>query len=108
MWPDRRAGGALAARFVLAALADGLGAQGNRSGGKHMELVLGTCVICQPEILAQQRLDRATWRPSSIMITYSAPIAETKPLIAVPDAAPGALRLSRRQRPHPPRTEHAP
>jgi hypothetical protein len=86
MWPDRRAaGGALAAGFVLAALAGGLGAQGNPlPAGKHMELVLGTCVICHsPEILAQQRLDRATWETIvDRMITYGAPITpETKPLI---------------------------
>jgi hypothetical protein len=49
-----------------------------------MELVLGSCVMCHaPEILAQQRLDRATWEVIvDRMITYGAPITgQTRPLI---------------------------
>jgi hypothetical protein len=69
----------------IAALAGGLGAQGNPlPAGRHMELVLGSCIICHsPEILAQQRLDRATWEVIvDRMITYGAPITrETRPLI---------------------------
>ena len=52
--------------------------------GPHMELVLGSCIICHsPEILAQQRLDRVTWETIvDRMITYGAPITrETRPLI---------------------------
>ena len=49
-----------------------------------MPLVLGACIICHsPEMVAQQRLDRATWEAIvDRMITYGAPItAETRPLI---------------------------
>ncbi len=52
--------------------------------GPHMELVLGSCVMCHaPEILAQQRLDRAAWEAIlDRMITYGAPITrDTRPLI---------------------------
>ena len=52
--------------------------------GEHMPLVLGACIICHsPEMVAQQRLDRATWEAIvDRMITYGAPITpETKPLI---------------------------
>jgi len=86
MW-RRRPGIAagLATGAVLATLAGGLAAQGNPlPAGAHMELVLGSCVICHsPEILAQQRLDRATWETIvDRMITYGAPITpETKLLI---------------------------
>jgi hypothetical protein len=61
------------------------GAQGGPlPAGKHMELVLGSCIMCHaPEILAQQRLDRTTWETIvDRMITYGAPITpQTKPLI---------------------------
>jgi hypothetical protein len=46
--------------------------------------VLGSCIMCHaPEILAQQRLDRATWEAIvNRMIGYGAPITPaTKPLI---------------------------
>ncbi|HWC05349.1 MAG TPA: hypothetical protein VHF87_21550 [Methylomirabilota bacterium] len=52
--------------------------------GEHMTLVLGACIMCHsPEMVAQQRLDRATWRAIvDRMITYGAPITpETRPLI---------------------------
>ena len=52
--------------------------------GEHMPLVLGACIVCHsPEMVAQQRLDRATWEAIvDRMITYGAPItAETRPLI---------------------------
>jgi hypothetical protein len=79
-------------RRILALMAAlGLGAAalaGAQSGplpaGTHMELVLGSCIMCHaPEILAQQRLDRATWETIvDRMITYGAPITpQTKPLI---------------------------
>ena len=68
------------------ALGVGLGAAqpGPLPAGPHMELVLGSCIICHsPEILAQQRLDRSTWETIvDRMITYGAPITrETRPLI---------------------------
>ena len=76
---------------LTAALGMGIGAVvlvGAQSGplpaGKHMELVLGSCIMCHaPEILAQQRLDRATWETIvDRMITYGAPITpQTRPLI---------------------------
>jgi hypothetical protein len=75
-------GVAVALGVGAAALA---GAQGGPlPPGKHMELVLGSCIICHaPEILAQQRLDRTTWETIvDRMITYGAPITpQTKPLI---------------------------
>jgi hypothetical protein len=52
--------------------------------GEHMPLVLGACIMCHsPEMVAQQRLDRATWEAIvDRMITYGAPITpETRPLI---------------------------
>jgi Spy/CpxP family protein refolding chaperone len=52
--------------------------------GEHMTLVLGACIMCHsPEMVAQQRLDRATWQAIvDRMITYGAPITpETRPLI---------------------------
>jgi hypothetical protein len=84
-----RAAALLAAAAVAAAALSGPvgrpSAQGNPlPAGPHMELVLGSCIICHaPEILAQQRLDRATWETIvDRMITYGAPITrETRPLI---------------------------
>jgi hypothetical protein len=77
--------GALAAGIGLGATAGRLAAQGNPlPAGRHMELVLGSCIMCHAtEILAQQRLDRRTWETIvDRMITYGAPItADTKPLI---------------------------
>jgi hypothetical protein len=83
MWHNAlRLAAAIGMGGVVAAVA---GAQGGPlPPGKHMELVLGSCVICHaPEILAQQRLDRATWETIvDRMITYGAPITpQTKPLI---------------------------
>jgi hypothetical protein len=52
--------------------------------GEHMPLVLGACIPCHSaEMVAQQRLDRATWEAIvDRMITYGAPITpETRPLI---------------------------
>ena len=52
--------------------------------GEHMTLVLGACIMCHsPEMVAQQRLDRATWQAIvDRMITYGAPITpETRPPI---------------------------
>jgi hypothetical protein len=52
--------------------------------GEHMPLVLGACIMCHsPEMVAQQRLDRASWEAIvDRMITYGAPITpETRPLI---------------------------
>jgi hypothetical protein len=74
---------------LVAALGIGVtalaGAQtGPLPAGKHMELVLGSCIMCHaPEILAQQRLDPTTWETIvDRMITYGAPITpQTKPLI---------------------------
>jgi hypothetical protein len=75
----------LAAGLVIGAAAARLAAESNPlPPGKHMELVLGSCIMCHaPEILAQQRLDRPTWETIvDRMITYGAPITrETKPLI---------------------------
>jgi hypothetical protein len=77
--------GALAGGVAVGAVATGPAAQGNPlPAGPHRELVLGSCVMCHaPEILAQQRLDRATWEAIvDRMITYGAPITrETRPLI---------------------------
>jgi hypothetical protein len=70
---------------LLAGAVGGVAAQGNPlPPGQHMELVLGSCIMCHaPEILAQQRLDRATWEAIvNRMIGYGAPITPaTKPLI---------------------------
>jgi hypothetical protein len=52
--------------------------------GEHMPLVLGACIPCHSaEMVAQQRLDRATWAAIvDRMISYGAPITpETRPLI---------------------------
>jgi hypothetical protein len=52
--------------------------------GEHMPLVLGACIMCHsPEMVAQQRLDRATWEAIvDRMISYGAPITPaTRPLI---------------------------
>jgi hypothetical protein len=52
--------------------------------GEHMPLVLGACIPCHSaEMVAQQRLDRATWEAIvDRMVTYGAPITpETRPLI---------------------------
>lgn len=52
--------------------------------GEHMPLVLGACIPCHSaEMVAQQRLDRATWQAIvDRMISYGAPITpETRPLI---------------------------
>ncbi len=80
--------------LLIGALAGGLGfglaagwavGQGNPlPPDPHMPLVLGACIMCHaPEMVAQQRLDRATWETIvDRMITYGAPItAETRPLI---------------------------
>jgi hypothetical protein len=76
---------AAAVAVVVAAAGGGVVAQSNPlPPGRNMELVLGSCIMCHaPEILAQQRLDRATWTTIvDRMITYGAPItAETRPLI---------------------------
>ncbi|HEV8674440.1 MAG TPA: hypothetical protein VGX21_10370 [Methylomirabilota bacterium] len=81
-------GAGLVAAFgagLLAGAAGGVAAQANPlPPGQHMELVLGSCIMCHaPEILAQQRLDRATWEAIvDRMISYGAPITrDTKPLI---------------------------
>jgi len=87
VWRRRSAvlAGTLAAGVALGGVAGRLAAQANPlPAGKHMELVLGSCIMCHaPEILAQQRLDRVTWETIvDRMITYGAPItADTKPLI---------------------------
>lgn len=87
MWRRRAAllGGALIVGLAIGGMEGRAPAQGNPlPPGKHMELVLGACIICHsPEILAQQRLDRATWEAIvDRMITYGAPIPpEHKPLI---------------------------
>jgi hypothetical protein len=52
--------------------------------GEHMPLVLGACIPCHSaEMVAQQRLDRATWEAIvDRMVAYGAPITpETRPLI---------------------------
>lgn len=88
MWRSRGASLAAAALVAGVALGGAVGgatAQGNPlPAGPHMELVLGSCIMCHaPEILAQQKLDRATWEAIvDRMITYGAPITrETRPLI---------------------------
>jgi hypothetical protein len=77
----------LPAALVVAA---GLGLAAAQTGGnplpagEHMPLVLGACIPCHSaEMVAQQRLDRATWEAIvDRMISYGAPITrETKPLI---------------------------
>jgi hypothetical protein len=61
------------------------GAQGNPlPPGPNVALVLGACIPCHSaEMVAQQRLDRATWTAIiDRMISYGAPITpETRPLI---------------------------
>jgi hypothetical protein len=87
MWGRRAARllGVLLAGFAAGGTAGPLAAQGNPlPAGKHMELVLGSCIMCHaPEILAQQRLDRGRWETIvDRMITYGAPITpDTRPLI---------------------------
>jgi hypothetical protein len=75
----------LLAGMAIGGVAASATGQGNPlPAGPHMELVLGSCIMCHaPEILAQQRLDRATWEVIvDRMITYGAPITrETRPLI---------------------------
>lgn len=60
-------------------------AQGNPlPSDEHMPLVLGACIPCHSaEMVAQQRLDRATWEAIvDRMISYGAPITPaTRPLI---------------------------
>jgi hypothetical protein len=77
--------GAVVAAAALSGAVGRLAAQGNPlPAGPHLELVLGSCIICHaPEILAQQRLDRATWETIvDRMTTYGAPITrDTRPLI---------------------------
>jgi hypothetical protein len=82
---------ALLAAHLLTGLAVGLAAGGGGAQpasplppDEQMPLVLGACIICHsPEMVAQQRLDRATWEAIvDRMITYGAPItSETRPLI---------------------------
>jgi hypothetical protein len=88
MW---RSPGAVLPTALLAGIAVGLVAGRPESQpanplppGEHMPLVLGACIMCHsPEMVAQQRLDRATWEAIvDRMITYGAPITpETRPLI---------------------------
>jgi hypothetical protein len=88
MW---RSGAAWVAGGLLSALAAGLagGAPAAPPANplppdERMPLVLGACVMCHsPEMVAQQRLDRATWEAIvDRMISYGAPITpETRPLI---------------------------
>jgi hypothetical protein len=53
--------------------------------GKHVELVIGRCVICHSlEVVSQQRQDRAGWEAIiERMLTYGAPIApgEKEPIL---------------------------
>jgi hypothetical protein len=74
--------------LVLAGL--GVGVVAGRAQGnplppdEHMPLVLGACIPCHSaEMVAQQRLDRATWEAIvDRMISYGAPITPaTRPLI---------------------------
>ena len=88
MW---RSPGAVVPAALVAGLLVGLAAGSSRaqSGnplppGEHMPLVLGACIPCHSaEMVAQQRLDRATWEAIvDRMMTYGAPITpETRPLI---------------------------
>ena len=76
--------GAAVAAAALSGAVGRLSAQGNPlPAGPHMELVLGSCIICHaPEILAQQRLDRPTWETIvDRMITYGAPITRDTRLL---------------------------
>ena len=85
MW--RSAGIAYLAVWVTgvgAGLAAGQPSTNPLPPGEHMALVLGACIPCHSaEMVAQQRLDRATWEAIvDRMIGYGAPITpETKPLI---------------------------
>jgi hypothetical protein len=85
MW--RSASLALPAALVVGV---GVGLAAGQSGanplpaGEHMPLVLGACIPCHSaEMVAQQRLDRATWEAIvDRMISYGAPITpDTRPLI---------------------------
>jgi mono/diheme cytochrome c family protein len=88
MW---RSAWALLVAPLAAGLALGLAAGGPAAAppdplppDEHMPLVLGACIICHsPEMVAQQRLDRATWEAIvDRMISYGAPITPaTRPLI---------------------------
>jgi hypothetical protein len=88
MW---RSPAAIVPAALVAGLAVGLAAGPSRAQpanplppGQHMALVLGACIPCHSaEMVAQQRLDRATWEAIvDRMITYGAPITpETRPLI---------------------------
>ena len=87
MWRSRAAllGGALVVGLVIGGVVGRPAAQGNPlPPGENMALVLGSCIPCHsPDMVAQQRLDRATWEAIvDRMISYGAPITpETKPLI---------------------------
>lgn len=87
MWRNRAAlgAGALALGLALGAAHGRLAAQGNPlPPGENMALVLGSCIPCHSaEMVAQQRLDRATWEVIvDRMITYGAPITPaTRPLV---------------------------
>jgi hypothetical protein len=52
-------------------------AQGPLPPGKHVELVIGRCIICHSlEVVSQQRQDRVGWEAIvDRMIVYGAPIA---------------------------------
>ena len=84
---SRSAGVACMAVLVVgfgAGLATGQSGANPLPPGEHMPLVLGACIPCHSaEMVAQQRLDRATWEAIvDRMIGYGAPItAETRPLI---------------------------
>ena len=79
--------GSIALAAALTGFAAGLAAGQSANPlppGEHMPLVLGACIPCHSaEMVAQQRLDRATWEAIvDRMIGYGAPITpETRPLI---------------------------
>jgi hypothetical protein len=70
--------GLLTIGFIAGWMASYLAAQASPlPAGKHVELVIGRCIICHSlEVVSQQRQDRAGWEAIvDRMIVYGAPIA---------------------------------
>jgi hypothetical protein len=79
-WPEIRVmvAGLLAIGLIAGWTGRYLAAQGSPlPAGKHVELVIGRCIICHSlEVVSQQRQDRAGWEAIvDRMMVYGAPIA---------------------------------